>query len=167
MSVRRSVCLSVCSVEEHTIDLRLIAAITSVYEAQGTDKLNAAAAGGDDAKAAADSGDEQALQSNSEPSSKRRRRGSGGSGGATDRAAESFERAMSKLAPIVFTAERWLSECGITAEQRAGINAEMPGGEPTATLLQTFDDEDFDKIKLTAKQIKAWKTIAAQYKPTS
>jgi len=108
------------------------------------------------------SGDEQ-----SERSSKRRRRGSGSS--ATERASESFERAMSKLAPTVFTADRWMSECGITPEQRVAINAEMPGAnpQPTASLLQAFDDEDFVKIKLTPKQIKAWQNIAAQYKPTA
>jgi hypothetical protein len=76
---------------------------------------------------------------------------------------------MSKLAPAIFTAERWLSECGITPEQRVLILAEMPGAnpEPTSSLLQAFDDDDFAKIKLSPKQIKAWKNIAAQYKPTA
>jgi hypothetical protein len=99
---------------------------------------------------------------------KRQRRRSSGSS-ATLTAVEGFERAMAKLAPIVFTAERWLSECGITPEQRVAIIAEMPAAqaEPTASLLQTFDDDDFAKIKLTPKQIKAWKTIASQYKATA
>jgi hypothetical protein len=164
------VCLSmsvcVCSTQEHAGALRLIAAITAVYDAQGTDKLKsaAAAAGDDDEKA--DSADEQSEISGQ--AKKRQRRGSGGSS-ATQYAADSFERAMSKLAPTIFTAERWLSECGITPEQRVLILAEMPGAnpEPTSSLLQAFDDDDFAKIKLSPKQIKAWKNIAAQYKPTA
>lgn len=169
MSVCHSACLSVCSTQEHAGALRLIAAITAVYDAQGTDKLAsaAAAAGGDGEKADAVSGDEQSDISG-QAAKKRQRRGSGGSS-ATQYAADSFERAMSKLAPAIFTAERWLSECGITPEQRVLILAEMPGAnpEPTSSLLQAFDDDDFTKIKLSPKQIKAWKNIAAQYKPTA
>jgi hypothetical protein len=165
------VCLSLCSTQEHADALRVCAAITAIHDASGTDKLSNASTGAAAVAAAAatdDGTDEQSDQpASGGPAKKRQRRGSGGS--ATQFAAESFERAMSKLAPTVFTAERWMSECGITPEQRAAINEEMPGAnpEPTASLLQAFDDEDFVKIKLSSKQIKAWKTIASQYKATA
>jgi hypothetical protein len=32
-------------------------------------------------------------------------------------------------------------------------------------MLSTFDDDDFIKIQLMPKQIKAWKALAAAFKP--
>lgn len=157
---------SACSTDEHADDMKLLAAITAVYDAQGTDKEHPL-----ESQHSPDEPQEQRAGSDTDeqstPRAKKPRRGSGSS--ATDRATASFERVMERILPPPPpepSADKWLKDCMITDAQRALITASVPSGAvPSCLILSTFDDDDFDKIKLENKQIKAWKMLAAAFKP--
>jgi hypothetical protein len=91
----------------------------------------------------------------------------------TDRAIDGFAiaRVMTPFLPPPppgqMTADKWLQNCLVTAQQRELIKAELPAAEEAMSclMLSTFDDDDFIKIQLMPKQIKAWKALAAAFKP--
>jgi hypothetical protein len=108
-----------------------------------------------------------------EQQNKRRRSGGGSSASVsnTERAIDGFTKVMAPFLPPPppgqMTADKWLQSCMVTARQRELIKAELPAAEEAMSclMLSTFDDEDFIKIELAPKQIKAWKALAAAFKP--
>ena len=144
-------------------------AITAVYNAQGMQGVTSAAEEGADA-AAAGAADFTTGSDVDEPQSKRRRSG-GSTVSNTERAIDGFARVMTPFLPQPppgqMSAEKWLQSCMITPAQQLLIKAELPAAadELSCLMLSTFEDEDFVKIELSNKQVKAWKALAAAFKP--
>jgi hypothetical protein len=159
--------LSVCRCTAHADDLTQLEAITAVYDAQGMDNVATPDAPEADAGAAAAAAGGEI----DEQQHKRRRSGGGSSVSNTERAIDGFARVMTSFLPPPtpgqMTADKWLQSCMVTAQQRELIKAELPAAEEAMSclMLSTFDDADFIKIELAPKQIKAWKALAATFKP--
>ena len=150
-----------CREAEYDADIKLLVAITAVFDAQGMASQSAAAAataGQHESGENSDSDEQKAARLN-----KKQRRGSGSS--ATERAAEQFAKAMDRLAPPAGGSKEWFASCMINDEQRAKIVSQLPAGEISCLMLATFDDDDLAAAGLVPKQIKAWKHIASTYKP--
>lgn len=137
-----------------------------MYDAQGMENVATPDTADVDAAAAAVTGSETDEQLH-----KRRRSGGGSTVSNTERAIDGFARVMTPFLPPPppgqMTADKWLQSCMVTAQQRELIKAELPPAEESMSclMLSTFDDEDFIKIQLMPKQIKAWKALTAAFKP--
>lgn len=163
-------CLSHYRSTTHAEDLKQLEAITAVYNAQGMEGVSSGGAAAADGAAAA-AADVVAGSDVDEQQSSKRRRSGGSSVSNTERAIDGFARVMTPFLPPPppgqMSAEKWLQSCMVTARQQALIKAELPESDEAMSclMLSTFDDEDFDKIELMPKQVKAWKALAAAFKP--
>jgi len=157
----RVCCLLICRGASHADDLTQLEAITAVFHEQGLEHVKSADEAAAHVAGADSDVDEQATK---------RRRSAGSSVSNTDRAIDGFARVMMPFLPPPpsgqMTADKWLQSCMITQQQHELIKAELPAAEEVMSclMLSTFDDDDFVKIKITTKQIKAWKVLAGSFK---